>query len=130
MKFMESRLLGIQIDKTGREVLLSIVDTSGTQFDLKLHGVERLLVSEFRQQNVIEDMTHWTQGRSDLALREAAFFLMTGGAEGDCEPQLATMANAVVDRVVRGELEIMEITAIFGAQILAAFTSMTIQSGL
>ena len=127
MEFIESRLLGVQIDKTGHEALLSIIDTSGIQFTLKLYGVERLLVNELRQQNVIEEMTHWTKGGSEADLREAAFYLMTGGVEKDCGPQLAMVASSVVDRVVRGELEMMEITAIFGAQILASFASMTIQ---
>jgi hypothetical protein len=128
MKFIESRLLGVQIDKTGRTVLLSIIDAGGTPFTLTLHGVERLLINELRQQNIIEEMTHWSQGMSGVDLRAAAFFLMTGGSEEDCGQQLATVANTVVDRVVRGELEVMEITAIFGAQILASFASMTIQS--
>lgn len=128
MTFIESRLLGVQVDKAGHEVLLSIIDTNDTQFTLKLHGVERLLVNELRQQNIIEEMTHWGKGASGASLREAAFYLMTGVAETDCGPQLAMAASSVVDRVVRGELEMMEITAIFGAQILASFASMTIQS--
>lgn len=127
MEFIESRLLGVQIDKMGDGASLSIIDANGTQFTLKLHGIERLLVNELRQQNVIEEMTHWTIGRSEAGLREAAFYLVTGGGEKDCGQQLATVASSVVDRVVCGELEMMEITAIFGAQILALFKSMTIE---
>ncbi len=128
MKFVESRLLGVHVDETGREVSLSIIDTSGTKFALELHGIERLLVSELRQQNIIEDMRHWTREKADSDLREAVFFLMTGVAENDCEAQLAMIARDVVERVVCGELEMMEITAIFGAQILASFASMTLRA--
>lgn len=128
MEFIGSRLLGVQIDKTGHEALLSIIDTNDTQFTLKLHGVERLLIDEMRQQNVIESMTHWVQGMPEASLREAALFLITGGSEKDCGSPLSMVASNVVDRVVRGELEMMEITAIYGAQILALFASMTIQS--
>lgn len=126
MKFMESRLLGIQTDEAGREVVLSICDTNGKKFVLELHGVERLLVNELRQQNVIEQMTHWTRGEPTVELREAAFSLMTGVSEADCGAQLASVAVSVVDRVSRGELEIMEITAVFGAQVLASFASIRI----
>ena len=128
MDFIESRLVGVQVDRTGREVSLSIIASNRIAFTVKLHGVERLLISEMRQQNVIEDMTHWTREKLDAPLREAAFFLMTGSAEEDCGPALAVVANAVVDRVSRGELEMMEITAIFGAQIIASFVSMSIQA--
>lgn len=72
MKFMESRLLGIEIDKAGREVVLSVIDTNGVQIALELHGVERLLINELREQNVIEEVTHWTRGQSTVELREAA----------------------------------------------------------
>lgn len=124
MEFMESRLLGIQIDEAGREVVLSICDTNGKKFILELHGVERLLVNELRQQNVIEQMTHWTRGEPTVELREAAFALMTGVSEADCGAQLAAVAVSVVDRISRGELEMIEITAVFGAQILASFASI------
>lgn len=128
MNFVESRLLGVRVDETGREASLSIREKSGAKFDLELHGVERLLVNELRQQNIIEDATHWTSGKAQTTLREAAFFLMTGVSERDCGEQLAQVAAAVVDRVVRGELEMLEITAVFGAQIIASFTSMTVRA--
>lgn len=114
------------MDETGCEVVLSMRDTEGTKFAVELHGVERLLVNELRQQNVVEAMTHWKRGGPLDGLRDAAFALMTGAVEEDCSSQLAAAACAVVDRVVGGELELMEISAVFGAQLLASFTSMTL----
>ena len=128
MELVESRLLGVQVDEKGREVLLSIIDASGAKCVLALHGVERLLVNELRQQNVIEEMRHWTLGGEGPGLREAAFYLMTGVAESECGPQLTTVACSVIDRVIQGDLEMMEITAVFGAQVLALFVSMTVRS--
>lgn len=40
--------------------------------------------------------------------------------------QLAAVAVSVVDRISRGELEMMEITAVFGAQVLASFASIKV----
>jgi hypothetical protein len=128
MNLVEGRLLGVRVDETGREALLSIREKNGAKFDLELHGVERLVVNELRQQNVIEDMSHWTVGEVAAELREAAFFLMTGVAERDCGTQLAQVALGVVDRVARGQLEMLEITAVFGAQVIASFRSMTVRS--
>ena len=129
MDFVESRLLGVQVDETGREVELSFVGTDKAKFVLELHGVERLLINEFRQQNVVEEVVHWTRAAASEDLREAAFFLMTGSSEKDCQPQLAAVAQAVVDRVIRGELEVIGVSAVFGAQVLASFESMTIRKG-
>lgn len=128
MGFVESRILGIKIDESGREVVLSLIDTDGAKFTVQLHGVERLLVNEVRQQNIIEELTHWARVGESESLREAAFALMTGVNEKECGAELAAVALNVVDRVVRGELEVVEITAVFGAQILASFASMAVQA--
>lgn len=72
-------------------------------------------------------MTHWTHGEPTAELREAAFILMTDVTENDCGSQLAAVAHKVVDRVSSGELEMMAITAVFGAQVLASFASMTVR---
>ncbi len=128
MDFVESRILGIQIDQSGREVELSLIDTAGAKFTVQLHGVERLLVNEVRQQNIIEELTHWARVGESESLREAVFALMTGVSEKECGSELAAVALNVVDRVVRGELEVVEITAVFGAQVLASFASMAVQA--
>lgn len=130
MNFVESRLLGIQIDETGREVVMSLIEASGARFALQLHGVERLLINEVRQQNIVEDLTHWKRGAPSVALRQAAFALMAGVPEKDCGVELVAVARSVMDRVVRGELEMIEISAVFGAQALASLRSMTVRTGL
>jgi hypothetical protein len=125
MQFMESKLLGIQIDETGREAVLSFIDAGGVKFTMNLHGVEKIVINEFRQQNVIENMKHWRRTNELSEMRAAAFTLITGAVEKNCSPQLAMVVQDVENRIMSGELELMEITAIFGAQIIALFTSMT-----
>jgi len=127
MDFIESRLLGIQVDESGREAVLTFVDKAGSHFSLELHGLERLLVSELRQQNVVEEVIHWTKGVATSELRQAAFALMAGVSEEVCDPTMARVVHDTLDRVARGESELLEITAIFGAQILALFASMTLR---
>lgn len=127
MNFVESKLLGVKIDDLGREISLSIICANGDRVVLDLHNVERFLVHEMRQQNIIENLTHWKKGGQSTALREAAYFLMTGVAERDCGPQMAVVANSVIGRVMQGELEMMEVAAVFGAQIIASFTSLTVR---
>lgn len=128
MNFVESRLIGIQLDETGREVVLSLVETGGKRFALKLQGLEKLLVNEMRQQNVIEGLVHWAKCDASPALREAAFWLIAGAAEVACPPEAAIAIDKALDRVARGDLELIEITAIYGAQVIAACAAMTLQS--
>ena len=126
MKFIESQLLGIQIDESGRELVLSLLEQGGARFALKLHGVERLLINDFRQQNVIEEIIHWRCGHPLEGLREAAFALIANIAEKDCAPQLAEVVSAATDRISRGEIEMMEISAVYGAQVIALFQSVSL----
>jgi hypothetical protein len=125
MNFYEARLSGVQTDESCLEALLSIIDKEGSRFTLRLEGLERLLVDEFRQQNVIEEVRHWTRTYS-ADLRASAFLLLTGISENKCSQQLSATVDAVLDRVARGELEILEVSAIFGAQVLASFKSLTV----
>lgn len=127
MNFVESRLVGVEIGDAERETVFSLVEVGGKRFTLKLHGVDKLLVSEMRQQNIIEDLTHWTIGESSPALRESAFVLFAGTEERACSREMAAVVEKALDRVTRGELELLEITAVYGAQVLAAFASMTLQ---
>jgi hypothetical protein len=128
MNYLESRLLGVQLDEDGRAAVLSLVETGGTKFILKLNGLERLFVSEMRQQNVIENMLHWAKCGSSRALRDAAFELIAGVPEDACPPGLAAVVENALDRVVRGDLELIEITAIYGAQVIGSFASLTLQT--
>ena len=130
MSLVENRILGFQLDEAGQEVILSLIDTNGLKFALYLHGVEQLLISEVRQQNVIEELTHWVGETETPELREAAFMLLTGTQEKECPVDLAIVACKAIDRVVRGEIEMIEIKAIYGAQLLALFNSMEIERPL
>ena len=121
MNFVESRLLGVHIDDSGTDVVLSFLDAEGRPFHLNLHGVEKLLVSEMRQQNIVEDVVLWRQGVTRPGFREAAFPLLAGVNESDASDQLSKLIDLAEGRVFRGELELLEITAVFGAQVLASF---------
>jgi hypothetical protein len=126
MNFVESKLCGIHIDDSAHGVELSLAEAGGRRFTLKLRGVDKLLVNELRQQNTIQDVVHWTSERSHTGLRQAAFALYVDAEEAACSPAQVAVVLKVVERVQRGGLEMMEISAVYGAQMLASFESMDI----
>ena len=128
MNFVESRFVGIEIGNAGREAVLSFIEVGGNRFTLKLHGIDKLLVTEMRQQNIVEELTHRTKDESSPALRESAFLLFAGSEEGTRSRELAAVVEKVLDHVSRDELDLFEMTAVYGAQVLAAFSSMTLQA--
>ena len=48
MNFVESRLLGVKVDDSGREISLSITCANGDRVVLDLRSVERFLIHEMR----------------------------------------------------------------------------------
>ncbi|WP_146749257.1 hypothetical protein [Paracidovorax anthurii] len=127
VSFIESRLVGVGLNKNGKELTLFITLKGGTDVAIEMHNVDKLLINEFRQSNIIDEVNHWTHESCTDELRQAVFYLTTGRSEDECDCKMLSVATNALECINRGEMEIMEITAIFGAQILASFSSMTIR---
>jgi hypothetical protein len=121
--FMESRLLGVALNDNNSEVKLSFVDTSARSFSIKLKGIDRLRVDGFREQNVIENFAYWANGQS-AGLREAVFDLISGRKELECSSEQRAIAESLVSAICNGEVAMLSLTAIYGAEVLATFQSM------
>lgn len=95
---------------------------------MTLSGVEKLLVNEFRQQNVVEEVVRWGgQGSPSAGLRDVAFQLACGVAETDASPHGVEAAEALVAATLRGDIELLELVPVYGAQVLASFKAMTLE---
>lgn len=127
MQITESKLLGIKINDSGEEVELTILDIRGKLFTIKLHNVEKLIITEFRQQNIIDYMTHCKIGSIKKEIEDIAIFLAPRNLIDEEKSKSNTVAEDITNRVTLGKLELIEITSIFGAQIIASFSSMSIE---
>lgn len=125
--FIESRIIGVSIGETGKEVDITLAGTDGHRYLLGIVGVDRLLVSELREQNVIEEMTHWHHVKNGSDIREQVFFLVAGCSERYCDANLIPIVEKKIDQVLSGNLELLEITAIAGANVLVTFASLKVQ---
>ena len=124
MKFLESRLLGVETFWSKRRAVLSFANAADDRFELKLNGVERLLVNEMREQNIVDEITLWNDKNLTHKAREAAFYLTTGIHENQCDSSQKRVALEAYARVENGDFQLLEISAIYGAQILAMVESI------
>ena len=56
-----------------------------------------------------------------------AFTLACGLSEAEASPQGAAAAEALIGKTLRGEIQLLELVPIYGAQVLASFKVMTIE---
>jgi len=126
MDFIEHRILGIQIDESGRECIVSIAGPSAARYNLTLNNVERLLVTEMRQQNVIEEVIHYEKASDPERVQQAAIALVAVSNSASHTHELDTAVQGLAAKVIQGETEMLEITAVYGAQLLASFESMSV----
>ena len=115
----ESRLLGISTSSGERSASLSLRTIDGVLITLKVSELERMLVSEMREQNIVDEVVEWTGKRIDPSVLASLFFLLANTDEQNCNPVLADKVRETYAKVSRGELILLEISAVYGAQVLA-----------
>lgn len=125
--FMESKLLGFDLDDPGKAAIFRIRLQNTKRINISINGIERLLITEIRDQNVIENISFWPGNEDIQLLRESAFWLFGNSSEECCLEEIKPFVEKSIDRVKSGDLILMDVTAIYGAQVLAAFLSMDIK---
>ena len=124
---IESRLVGVTIEEDGRLLALSFIKTDGARLLIALQGVERFLLSEMRNQNVVESVTTWSGCCATEELRDTAFALIAGRPEADCDQRFVPVVDEILGRVARRGLVFLELRAIYGAEVLACAESIAVQ---
>lgn len=119
--FMESKLLGFDIDESGKGAIFRLRLQNAQHINISINGIERLLITEIRDQNVIEYIYILPENEDKQLLRESAFWLFGNSSEECCLEKIKPFVENAIDRVKSGDLMLMDVTAIYGAQVLAAF---------
>lgn len=119
VNLVESRLLEIKLDVDGKNASIVLATTLDARVHMSLAGIKRLLVSELREQNIIESFDCWTGSTQCARAREAIFYLVAGCPETDCEPSIKEVVQEQYAEVLSGRLHLVELAAIYGAQVLA-----------
>jgi hypothetical protein len=128
LNFIESRLLGFTIDASGKEASFTI----RTVFDkprticLKIHEIENLLMFDVRQQNIIDEIHFWSNQECNDELRNAILLLFRAASEESCHDAMMPTIQSKIDQIVKGDLILMQATAVYGAEFLSIFRSMEI----
>jgi hypothetical protein len=116
---IESRLTAAKILDGGKKIEISLSNSLGVPKEIVLEGVDRFLLTEMREQNIVESVCVWRALDDNGQLQCAVAELVLGNAGVECEESVRQIINGVISSVECGEKILLEIRAIYGAEVLA-----------
>lgn len=126
INFMESKLVGFSVSNSRKEVSVTVKLIGAKMLKITMYGVEKFVMNEVREQNIIEEIYLWPENSDRQLLKEAAFWLFGNSSEENCIETVRPSVQKAVDRVINGDLMLMDAKAIYGAEFLAAFSAVDI----
>lgn len=127
-EFVESHLTGIAIEDSRRFVRIYLRGVDHRRSVLTISGVDRLIVNEMRERNIVESIRCWNQFGSDMEGSELLTFLITGRQTDDGDTAFAAVVETARESIRRGEKVLLEISPVYGAQVIALATDVSIES--
>jgi hypothetical protein len=120
MNFHDAKLVSIEL-RPERAVRLGILDEAGTLSHIVLAEVDRLQATDFREGNIILDISLFTRTMPPLHLLRSLFGLKQ---EGENPPYLKDR----IDRVKSGELTLFYIAPSYGCEFAALCASVQVEA--
>lgn len=117
-KFVDSHLTSIRCYEKEKRVELAFVLSSGADCLMAVDGVDRMLIHEMREQNIVEkvDVYDFTCSEDDMGW--AVEMLTTPGEKIDPIP-FEPVIRSVMNSIAKGEQVLLAITPVYGAMVLA-----------
>lgn len=124
--FTESHLVGVRVDESNQTINIDIILTSGTGYSLRLQEVERFDLSEMSTTNIIESISIWTNRNQRSEYLETLRCLVGNETIEKDSTVFDVPIERVVQKIERGERVMIEISAVYGAQVIALAGSVSI----
>jgi hypothetical protein len=117
--FVEGYLTGVVINDLEKAVDIFLRDRAKARFVIRLKGVERFLVDEMREQNIIDNVALWKGGSGAGDLRSAISWLVYGRDDEVGGQQFSSMILQVEQLIRQEERVLLRIEPVFGATVIA-----------
>lgn len=114
----ESNLTGIQLQENSK-IHIHIRKLNQEPFMIVLEGVDRFVLNEFREQNIVDRVTVWD---SDSDLNNYVRILknlLSGSFDDEVDPRFTPMIDKEIVAIKSGNKILLEIEPVYGAWITA-----------
>jgi acyl-[acyl carrier protein]--UDP-N-acetylglucosamine O-acyltransferase len=121
--FVEALIVGIDVSRDAKIAMIMVDGRQCRYTSINLEGIERLLVSEFRESNAIDNVKLWAA--DDSGLREALAVLISNSDEPAEQAAFKSVIERSRNQVASGTHVLLEIEPVYGAGVIAFAQKIT-----
>lgn len=89
-------------------------------------GVDRFLLNEMREKNIVETTRIWDRQDSQDSLKSAISLLVTGSTKDDYDKAFTPIIQRAIEKIENGENILLEINPVYGTEILVLAISASL----
>lgn len=118
-EFVEGHVTGVVVNDREKTAEIALRSNTKGQFIIRLQGVERLLVDELREQNIINNIRLWNSSDTVPDYHGVVACLVSGKDDDTWAEQFASAIQEVERYIANGEQVLLTIEPVYGATIVA-----------
>ena len=117
-ELIDARLVGVTHKLSVNDIILAFSKRSGL-VEIRALSVERILISDFTEQNVVDEITIHAgrEERTILKERIAELLFRCSAADAMSKPTFSEKLNATLREVEAGEKVFLEVIPVVGASV-------------
>jgi hypothetical protein len=124
--FIESHITGVTLDDSLRLIKIYVRSIDHQQFTITISGVDRFVINEMREINIIDSISCWNERSSYRDYSESLIFLITGKQDNSDDHAFSVTVEKAKESICKGEKILLEIFPVYGAQVMALAADVSI----
>lgn len=117
INFVEARITAISVKEETKSLEIFFKAQDSSVFVLVAHEIDRLLISEFREQNIVDRVHVWDSTSLLRDYRSSLVELLFGSSEIVMSPELGQLVQLAIDEIQSGAKVLFEIEPLYGAAV-------------
>lgn len=116
--FTEAIFYGISENFDEKSVSLSFFLMDGTNVGIFAKDVRRLLLTDFLEQNIVDELSIYNDLTDMGVLRDCISTLVTANSDVSEIAAYDGLIDILVDKILNKELQLLEMSPVYGARVL------------
>jgi hypothetical protein len=125
--FVEGHITGIAVNEKEKAVDIALRDNTGTMFVLKLEGIDRFVVNEMTEQNIVDRIVTWDQSNATSEYRRLLSILVSGKDEDEWQQKFSPIIDNFIGLIRSGERVLIYIEPVCGAIVTGLVRSVSLK---
>ena len=129
-RFAESLLLGVTVDEAERSVAVTVrTAIVRDKFTFMLRGIDRFLLDDMREQNVIDEIMIWDSSAARSDYHDTLAALVGAKAQAGSDDPFAQLVDNLSAEIMSGKKTLIQIVPVAGASIVGLAQEVVLTNG-